>query len=235
MRHFVRRVGKATRIINLSVRWRLWVGEIELSLLITAPFCFFLSVIITISMRLRCGVSASKTRTRRSFAGKRQGLYSVQRMVWQAVRCIRYKHVLNLKTSDNLEVTINRFTGLQCFHCFKYFMSSLSISARWIRKFYPDLSITYCFLIKLNFYFHERDSREPKLRTIALCVKCCKQCMYSFLTMLLIFFILLINYTIFYCVYMNTITHCMYFTIFSPLYVNSLRDTKKLTPYFNSA
>jgi hypothetical protein len=38
------------------------------------------------------------------------------------------------------------------------------------------------FLTKLNFYFQERDSREPKVRTIALCVKCSKQCMYSFFT-----------------------------------------------------
>jgi hypothetical protein len=72
-------------------------------------------------------------------------------------------------------------TGLQWFHCLKYFMS-LSLSVHWIRKSYQDLSITYSFLTKLNFYFHKRDSCEPKVRTIALCVKCCKQCMYSVFT-----------------------------------------------------
>jgi hypothetical protein len=39
-------------------------------------------------------------------------------------------------------------TGLQWFHCFKYFTSALSISARWIRNSYTDLSITYSFLTK---------------------------------------------------------------------------------------
>jgi hypothetical protein len=37
------------------------------------------------------------------------------------------------------------------------------------------------FLTKLDFYFHERDSREPKVRTTALCVKCCKQFVFVFL------------------------------------------------------
>jgi hypothetical protein len=37
------------------------------------------------------------------------------------------------------------------------------------------------FLTKLNFYFHERNSREPKVRTIAFCVKCCKQFVFVFL------------------------------------------------------
>jgi hypothetical protein len=81
-------------------------------------------------------------------------------------------------------------TGLQWFHCLKYFISSLSISA-------PDLSITYSFLTELNSYFHERDSREPKVRTIALYIKCCKLCI-LFSPLLHIFFILLINYTIVY-------------------------------------
>jgi hypothetical protein len=44
------------------------------------------------------------------------------------------------------------------------------------------------FLTKLNFCFHECDSREPKLRTVALCVKCCKQCMYSFFTIVTFIF-----------------------------------------------
>jgi hypothetical protein len=37
------------------------------------------------------------------------------------------------------------------------------------------------FLTKLNFYFHKRDPREQKVRTIALCVKCCKQFVFVFL------------------------------------------------------
>jgi hypothetical protein len=37
------------------------------------------------------------------------------------------------------------------------------------------------FLAKLNFYFHECDSREPKVRNISLCVKCCKQFVFVFL------------------------------------------------------
>jgi hypothetical protein len=78
------------------------------------------------------------------------------------------------------EILCNDYTGLQRFHL-KYFMYFLSISAGWILKSYPDLSIAYSFLTKLNFYFHERDSREPKVRTIALCFKCCKQFVFVFL------------------------------------------------------
>jgi hypothetical protein len=82
-------------------------------------------------------------------------------------------------------------TCLQWFHCLKYVMSYLSISARWIRKSYPDLSITYSFffLIKRSFESKRQISQE----------KCsCWVNVQSFLVVCILFF------NIFTCIFQFT-------------------------------
>jgi hypothetical protein len=71
------------------------------------------------------------------------------------------------------------------------------------------------FLTKLNCYFYEHYSHEPKVRTIACALSVVNNvCFFSLL--LLIFFILLINYTIFYCILLLCIYD--YHNFLAPLY-----------------
>jgi hypothetical protein len=44
-----------------------------------------------------------------------------------------------------------------------YFINFRTLNSKIIHKF---IHHTQFFLTKLNFYFHERDSREPKLRLL---------------------------------------------------------------------
>jgi hypothetical protein len=130
-------------------------------------------------------------------------------------------------------------TGLQWFHCLKYFMSSLSISARRIRKSYPDLSITYNFFLTKIFTFTNVTKISQEKCSCWVTVQPFHVICILFSPLLLIFFILFINYTIVYCIILLCIYeyhYALYFTTtFSLLCTNSLRDTKKLTSFFNSA
>jgi hypothetical protein len=84
-----------------------------------------------------------------------------------------------------------------------FFVNFRTLNSK-IAQIYPSRTV---FLTKLNFYFHERDSREPEVRTIiALCVKCCKQCMYSFFTIVTKMF----NFTFYYTILYFILLLCIY-------------------------
>jgi hypothetical protein len=103
---------------------------------------------------------------------------------YQTVVTHHLKHIkvlpslINTRPYINMEVArLHRPTMVSLFEVFcVLFINFRTLSS----KIMPDLSITYSFLTKLNFYFHERDSREPKLNFASIVVN--NVCMYSFFT-----------------------------------------------------
>jgi exosortase/archaeosortase len=53
-----------------------------------------------------------------------------------------------------------------------FFINFSALNSKIIPRFIHHVQF---FLTKLNVYFHERDSLEQKVRTIAVCVSCRKQ------------------------------------------------------------